>query len=66
MKILFNDIFLNHDTGNHPENKDRFNEFPSLKSTKIMNGQQYIGLVHNGQYINDVEEKCRFTNTYQL
>lgn len=58
MKLIYNDIFLDHNTGNHPENKDRLSQFSGIKKTDIIDGSQFLGLVHNGQYIEDVQQKC--------
>ena len=59
MEIIYNDIFLQHDTGHHPENKDRLKAFKNLKSRDIIDGRPYLELVHNGQYIEDVQQKCK-------
>ncbi|MGE5356164.1 MAG: histone deacetylase family protein [Deltaproteobacteria bacterium] len=59
MKIIYNDIFLKHDTGHHPENRERLNGFFDFKPTEIIDGRPFIDLVHNGQYIADVEQKCQ-------
>ncbi|MBK7094426.1 MAG: histone deacetylase [Saprospiraceae bacterium] len=59
MKIIYNDIFLKHDTGHHPENKERLRAFKNLESSDIIDGRPYLELVHNGQYIADVEMKCK-------
>jgi len=58
MKIIYNDIFLTHQTGNHPENKKRLESYSEIKQTNISDGLSYLGLVHNGQYIEDIKEKC--------
>ncbi len=58
MKLIYNDIFLDHHTGNHPENQKRLASFTDLKSSDIIDGTPFLGLVHNGQYIEDVKEKC--------
>ena len=62
MKIIYNDIFLKHDTGNHPENNRRFTSFPDLKSVPVMDGRKYLELVHNGEFIQDVEQRCKYTS----
>lgn len=59
MKIIYNDIFLKHDTGHHPENKERLRAFKNLESADIIDGRPYLDLIHNGQYIADVEQKCK-------
>ncbi len=58
MKIIYNDIFLEHETGNHPENKNRLTAFNNIEQSKIIDGTPYLSLVHNGQYIADIQEKC--------
>ncbi len=58
MEIIYNDIFLEHDTGNHPENKKRLLEFQNLPQSTIIDGTPYISLVHNGQYIEEIKRKC--------
>ncbi len=58
MKILFNKIFLEHYTGNHPENKNRLDAFKDYESVTFPDGEKYLGLVHNGQYIEDVKDHC--------
>jgi len=59
MKIIYNDIFLEHETGNHPENKNRLKAFGDIDQTTIIDGTPYLSLVHNGQYIADIQEKCK-------
>jgi acetoin utilization deacetylase AcuC-like enzyme len=61
MKIIYNDVFLLHDTGGHPESKRRFEAFQNLESTDIIDGRPYLDLVHNGQYIAEVEAMCEFS-----
>ena len=58
MKLIYNDIFLEHHTGNHPENKDRLANFSDIPQTDIQDATKYLGVVHNGQYIDDVQQKC--------
>ncbi len=58
MKIIYNDIFLEHETGNHPENKNRLIAFGDIEQSTIIDGTPYLSLVHNGQYIADIQEKC--------
>ena len=58
MKIIYNDIFLEHETGNHPENKNRLIAFGDIEQSAIIDGTPYLSLVHNGQYISDIQEKC--------
>ena len=58
MKIIYNKIFLEHDTGMHPENKKRLEACGELPETKIENGEKYLELFHTKEYINHVKEAC--------
>jgi acetoin utilization deacetylase AcuC-like enzyme len=59
MDILFHDIFLQHETGNHPENKKRLNEFLHLPNTSYPNAVSYLNLVHTEAYIQTVQRACK-------
>jgi len=59
MDFIYNDIFLEHETGNHPENSNRLKVFKDLKSKKIENGEKYISLIHPKGYIEHVKEFCK-------
>ncbi len=59
MKILYNKIFLEHDTGMHPENKKRLEACGDLPETKIESGEKYLELVHTKDYIEHVKEMCK-------
>jgi len=59
MKIIYNKIFLEHDTGMHPENKKRLEACENLKETKIENGEKYLELVHTKEYIDKIKEACK-------
>jgi len=56
MKLLYNRICLRHDTGMHPENKKRLEVFSDIPETEFPNGEQYLELVHDPAYINQVRE----------
>lgn len=51
MKLLFNKIFLQHDTGVHPENPKRLKAFPGVPETAIVDGSPYLELVYGTDYI---------------
>ncbi len=59
MNILYNKIFLDHDTGNHPENKSRLLSYPDLKETSIVDGSEFLELIHTPAHISFVQEVCR-------
>ena len=58
MELLFNKIFLEHETGNHPENKNRL-DFLNLKESKIGSGEKYLPLIYSDEYINNIKEACK-------
>lgn len=58
MQLIYNKVFLEHDTGSHPENANRIKHFFNEKETEIINGEKYLGLAHSQDYINTVEEYC--------
>jgi len=57
MHIIYNKIFLEHDVGDHPENKKRLEVFSDLKEQKIINGEKYLELVHSKEYISCVKNQ---------
>jgi acetoin utilization deacetylase AcuC-like enzyme len=59
MKILYNKIFLEHDTGIHPENQKRLLAYGDLPETKVRNGENYLSLVHSKEYIAQIKELCK-------
>lgn len=59
MKIIYNKIFLEHDTGVHPENKKRLESCGNLDETEIENGEKYLHFVHSDQYISEVRNICK-------
>ena len=59
MKIIYNSIFLEHDTGMHPENINRLTCFDNLPETRIDNNDEYLRLVHTKDYIQIVKEASR-------
>jgi len=56
MKLIYNPIFLEHDTGMHPENKKRLSSLGELPVTKIENGEKYLELVHTPEYIKKIKD----------
>jgi acetoin utilization deacetylase AcuC-like enzyme len=58
MKLIYNKIFLEHDTGIHPENKSRLESLGKLPETNIENGEKYLELVHTKEHINQVKQAC--------
>jgi acetoin utilization deacetylase AcuC-like enzyme len=58
MKLIYNRVFLEHDTGMHPENKKRLEACGSLPETEVENGEKYLELFHTKEYIRRVKEAC--------
>ncbi len=58
MDFLYNNIFLEHDTGIHPESVRRFEYIKHIKEKKVENGEKYLKLVHPKAYIDYVKESC--------
>jgi len=58
MEIIYNKVFLEHDTGMHPENKKRLECFGKLKEEKIESGEKYLSLIHDKYYVQKVKEAC--------
>lgn len=56
MKIIYNKIFLEHDTGDHPENKNRLKHFFQLRDTKIRSGEEYLSLAHSKKHIEFIKK----------
>ena len=62
MKLIFNRIFLEHDTGTHPENKKRLEACyeleGGLEETPVENGEKHLSLFHTEDYIEHVKKAC--------
>ncbi|MEK9181077.1 MAG: histone deacetylase family protein [Patescibacteria group bacterium] len=59
MKLIYNKIFLEHDTGMHPENRKRLEALGDLPETQIENGEEYLRLFHDWHYIERVRRTCQ-------
>jgi len=55
MKLIYNPVFLEHDTGMHPENKKRLSSLQNLPVTELENGEQYLELIHTKEYIDKIK-----------
>jgi len=58
MKLIYNPVFLEHDTGMHPENKKRLTSLGDLPISELKNGEEYLTLVHSTDYIERVKNAC--------
>ncbi len=58
MHLIYNPVFLEHDTGMNPENKKRLLALPNLIEQDIINGEPYLNLVHTPNYIQKIKKAC--------
>ena len=58
MDIIYHPIFLKHDTGKHPENKERLESLGKLPTSEFESGEQYLELVHDRDYIKRIQDIC--------
>jgi len=61
MKLLFDPVFLEHDTGMHPENSKRLDAFGKLPVTPAPNGEAFLPLIHAPKYIDKVKRACEYS-----
>lgn len=61
MRLIYNPVFLGHDTGHHPERIDRIKIFEELEPTDVPDGYDYLGLVHTPDYIKKVRRHCEIS-----
>ena len=59
MDLIYNKVFLEHKTGNHPESPKRLLAFGMLQESEIPNGEKYLKLVHTLEYIEKVKKWCQ-------
>lgn len=59
MELIYNRVFLEHDTGMHPESKKRLLIFDDVPDTELIEGLPFIELVHSPGYIEKVKSTCR-------
>ncbi len=58
MKLIYNPVFLQHDTGMHPENAKRLEAFEDLPTTPVPDGSEWLPLVHTSHHIEKVRTAC--------
>jgi acetoin utilization deacetylase AcuC-like enzyme len=58
MELIFHPIFLEHDTGMHPENRKRLDAFANLAATAIPFDEFNLKLLHSEKYIQKVRNYC--------
>ncbi|MFH0714384.1 MAG: histone deacetylase [Candidatus Diapherotrites archaeon] len=58
MKLYYNELFLQHETGNCPENPSRLQAFAGLKNTPVLYNEKLLNLAHDAEYISAVKLAC--------
>jgi len=59
MELIYNRVFLEHDTGMHPESKKRLLAFDDVPDTELIDGLPFLELVHSQEYIGKVAAACK-------
>jgi acetoin utilization deacetylase AcuC-like enzyme len=59
MNLIYNSIFLEHDTGMHPENRKRLEAFDKLSATSLSYDESPIYLIHDKRYVESVRIACQ-------
>ena len=54
MYLIYNPIFLEHDTGMYPENMKRLLSLGNLPVEEIESGEKYLSLFHGAEYIEKI------------
>lgn len=58
MQFISDPAVLLHDTGFYPENRKRIEAFGDLPQVEIPDGEPFLELVHDKDYIEEVRRKC--------
>lgn len=59
MKLIYNKIFLEHNTGMHPENRKRLESLGPLPQTEIESGEPFLSLIHSQAHIEHIKEASK-------
>src|SRR3989338_3338584 len=62
MNLIYNKIFLEHKADGHPERPERLLAFGDLGQSEIRNGEKYLKLVYDEEYI----EKIKFSSKKEI
>jgi acetoin utilization deacetylase AcuC-like enzyme len=61
MELIYNKIFLKHKASSHPECPERLAYFDkALKETKLENGEKYLNLIYNKDYISSIKKYSKY------
>ncbi len=58
MDLIYHPVFLEHETGMHPENPKRLEAFEGLHATDVPDGSPWLDIVHTQQHIENVKAAC--------
>jgi acetoin utilization deacetylase AcuC-like enzyme len=58
MKFIYHQIFKEHDTGMHPENRKRLEALGDLKPIELPFDESVLRIVHEDSYIQKVKDYC--------
>ena len=59
MNLIYNKIFLEHYTINHPERPERLLAFGDLEQSEIKNGEKYLKLIYDDKYIESIKSASK-------
>lgn len=59
MDLIYNKIFLEHKSVGHPESPERLLAFESIEQSEIENGEKYIKLVYDENYIEKIKSASK-------
>ena len=59
MQFIYNDISLQHKTGDHPECAERLTHFAKLAQTKLVDASEFLSLVHTKKHIEAVQNAAK-------
>lgn len=58
MEFIYNKVFLEHETGIHPESVRRFDYLKKIPEVEVEYGERFLSLVHPESYVNFVRQAC--------
>lgn len=59
MNLIYNKIFLEHNANSHPERPERLLAFNDLEQSEIENGEKYLKLIYNDDYIEKIKNASK-------
>lgn len=62
MRFIYNKIFLEHKSNDHPESPERLLAFDNLEESEIENGEKYLNLIYDNDYIELIKKASEKEN----